>query len=137
MWPSGAMTGRVIFAELLQIARFGKIAFVVLVETAHCPEAQREHFRNPTAIAAGIAALIILIATMLLVRQITKPLKAVAGTLTILAEGRTDVEVQYADRADEIGVIARTADETGPGDEQLLADRALRIKLAGDLGLTI
>jgi len=62
------------------------------------------------AVAAGIAALIILLATILLVRQVTKPLKAVAKTLTILADGRTDVEVQYADRADEIGVIARTID---------------------------
>jgi methyl-accepting chemotaxis protein len=62
------------------------------------------------AIAAGIAALIILLATMLLVRQVTKPLKVVAETLTVLADGRTDVEVQYADRPDEIGVIARTVD---------------------------
>ena len=62
------------------------------------------------AIAAGIAALLTLGATALLVRRITKPLKAVAETLTVLAEGRTDVEVKYADRHDEIGVIARTID---------------------------
>jgi methyl-accepting chemotaxis protein len=62
------------------------------------------------AIAAGIAALLALGATALLVRRITKPLKAVAETLTVLAEGRTDVEVRYADRHDEIGVIARTID---------------------------
>jgi methyl-accepting chemotaxis protein len=62
------------------------------------------------AIAAGIAALLTLSATALLVRRVTKPLKAVAETLTVLAEGRTDVEVRYADRHDEIGVIARTVD---------------------------
>ena len=62
------------------------------------------------AIAAGIAALLALVATALLVRRITKPLKAVAETLTVLAKGRSDVEVQYADRHDEIGVIARTID---------------------------
>jgi methyl-accepting chemotaxis protein len=62
------------------------------------------------AIAAGLAALLALVATALLVRRITKPLKAVAETLTVLAEGRTDVEVKYADRHDEIGVIARTID---------------------------
>ena len=62
------------------------------------------------AIAAGIAALLALGATTLLVRRITKPLKAVAASLTVLAEGRTDVEVKYADRHDEIGVIARTID---------------------------
>jgi methyl-accepting chemotaxis protein len=62
------------------------------------------------AIAAGIAALLALVATAFLVRRVTKPLKAVAETLTVLAEGRTDVEVRYADRHDEIGVIARTID---------------------------
>jgi methyl-accepting chemotaxis protein len=59
-------------------------------------------------IAAGIAALLALVMTMALVRRVTKPLRAVAETLTILAEGRTDVEVQHADRHDEIGMIART-----------------------------
>ena len=62
------------------------------------------------AVAAGIAALLALVVTAVLVRRITKPLKAVADTLTVLAEGRTDVEVRYADRHDEIGVIARTID---------------------------
>jgi len=62
------------------------------------------------AVAACIAALLALGATMLLVRQVTKPLKAVAETLTVLAEGGTDVEVRYADRHDEIGMIARTVD---------------------------
>ena len=60
------------------------------------------------AAAAGVAALFALIATLLLVRRVTRPLNAVADALTVLAEGRTDVEVQYADRHDEIGVIART-----------------------------
>jgi methyl-accepting chemotaxis protein len=46
--------------------------------------------------------------TMLIVRRVTKPLKAVTATLTILAEGRTDIEVRHADRHDEIGAIART-----------------------------
>jgi methyl-accepting chemotaxis protein len=59
-------------------------------------------------IAAGIAALLALVMTMALVRRVTKPLRAVAETLTVLAEGRTDVEVQHADRHDEIGMIART-----------------------------
>jgi methyl-accepting chemotaxis protein len=62
------------------------------------------------AIAAGIAALLALAATMLLVRRVTKPLRTLAETLTVLAGGGTDVEVQYADRHDEIGVIARTVD---------------------------
>src|ERR1700730_9491320 len=60
------------------------------------------------AIAARGAPLIAFVMTVVQVRRVTKPLRAVAETLTVLAEGRTDVEVQYADRHDEIGVIART-----------------------------
>jgi methyl-accepting chemotaxis protein len=59
-------------------------------------------------IAAFIAALLALGMTMIMVRRVTKPLRAVTETLTILAEGRTDVEVAHADRRDEIGAIART-----------------------------
>ena len=62
------------------------------------------------AVAACIAALLALLATMVLVRRVTKPLRAVAETLTVLAEGRTDIEVRHADRRDEIGAIARTVD---------------------------
>src|SRR6202045_4909016 len=59
-------------------------------------------------IAAAIAALLVLVITMLMVRRVTKPLRSVTETLTVLAKGRTDVEVQHADRHDEIGAIART-----------------------------
>ena len=59
-------------------------------------------------IAAAIAALMVLGMTMLIVRRVTKPLTAVTETLTVLAEGRADVEVKHAERHDEIGAIART-----------------------------
>lgn len=59
-------------------------------------------------VAAVIAALLALGMTMIMVRRATKPLRAVTDTLTILAEGRTDVEIAHADRRDEIGAIART-----------------------------
>ena len=62
------------------------------------------------AIAAAIAALLVLGMTMLIVRRVTKPLRAVTELLTVLAEGRTDVEVAHANRHDEIGAIARTVD---------------------------
>jgi methyl-accepting chemotaxis protein len=62
------------------------------------------------AIAAAIAALLVLGITMVMVRRVTKPLKAVTETLTVLAAGKTDVEVRHADRHDEIGAIARTVD---------------------------
>src|ERR1700689_2063214 len=59
-------------------------------------------------IAAAIAAFVVLGMTMLIVRRVTKPLTAVTETLTVLAEGRADVEVRHAERRDEIGAIART-----------------------------
>jgi methyl-accepting chemotaxis protein len=62
------------------------------------------------AIAAAIAALLVLGMTMLIVRRVTRPLKTVTEALTVLAEGRTDVEVRHSDRRDEIGAIARTID---------------------------
>ena len=60
--------------------------------------------------AAGIAAMFAMLATLMLVRRVTKPLNAVTDALTALADGRTDIEVRHADRADEIGAIARTID---------------------------
>jgi methyl-accepting chemotaxis protein len=89
----------------------GKVVGVIYVGTAMAElDGMLWQAMDAMAIAAGIAALLALVATAILVRRITKPLKAVAETLTVLAEGRTDVEVQYADRHDEIGAIARTID---------------------------
>jgi methyl-accepting chemotaxis protein len=62
------------------------------------------------AVAACLAALLTLAATMLLVSRVTRPLRSVAGALTVIAEGGTDVRIHYADRRDEIGAIARTVD---------------------------
>src|ERR1700716_4019770 len=62
------------------------------------------------AVAAAIAALLVLGMTMLIVRRVTKPLRAVTESLTGLAEGRTDIEVRHSGRHDEIGAIARTID---------------------------
>jgi methyl-accepting chemotaxis protein len=87
------------------------------------------------AIAAGIAALLVLGITMLMVRRVTKPLKAVAETLTVLAAGKTDVEVQHADRHDEIGAIARTVGvfkNNRIERHQLEADRIHADRLAMD-----
>lgn len=60
------------------------------------------------AVAAAVAALLVLILTMLIVRRVTKPLRSVTESLTAIAEGRGDVEIDCHDRMDEIGEIART-----------------------------
>ncbi|GLR84682.1 methyl-accepting chemotaxis protein [Bradyrhizobium iriomotense] len=67
-----------------------------------------EAIRN-MAIAAGIAALLVLALTMLVVRRVTRPLSSVTNSLTALANGQNDISIDCEDRADEIGEIARTA----------------------------
>jgi methyl-accepting chemotaxis protein len=66
-----------------------------------------EAIRN-MAIAAGIAALLVLALTMLVVRRVTKPLTSVTNSLTALAQGQNDITIDCEDRADEIGEVART-----------------------------
>jgi methyl-accepting chemotaxis protein len=58
--------------------------------------------------AAGLAALLVLGITLLVVRRVTRPLAAVTESLTAIAEGRSDVAIECDDRGDEIGEIART-----------------------------
>src|SRR3982075_2697197 len=87
------------------------------------------------AVAAAIAALLVLAMTMLIVRRVTKPLRAVTESLTGLAEGRTDIEVRHSGRHDEIGAIARTIDvfkNNRIERRQLEAERINAEKLAMD-----
>ena len=93
---------------------FGTAGKVIGIVYVGIPTAQLDNMLSQAlwamAIAAAIAALLVLGMTMLIVRRVTKPLRSVTESLTVLAEGRTDVEVQHADRHDEIGAIARTVD---------------------------
>ena len=50
------------------------------------------------AIAAGIAALLVLVLTMLIVRRMTKPLTSVTASLTAIANGKADVAIDCDDR---------------------------------------
>ncbi|MET0679334.1 MAG: Cache 3/Cache 2 fusion domain-containing protein [Bradyrhizobium sp.] len=60
------------------------------------------------AIAAGVAALLVMLLTLLLMRRVTRPLRSVTASLTAIANGNPDVEIDCDDRHDEIGEIART-----------------------------
>jgi methyl-accepting chemotaxis protein len=60
------------------------------------------------AVAAGIAALLVMLLTTLIVRRITKPLGSVTASLTAIAEGKSELALDCEDRHDEIGEIART-----------------------------
>ena len=66
------------------------------------------HSISMMSIAAAAGAILVLLLTMLAVRRITGPLNSVTTTLTSLAEGRPDVQIDHVERHDEIGAIART-----------------------------
>jgi methyl-accepting chemotaxis protein len=118
---------------------FGEAGKVIGIVYVGVPMAQLDNMLWQAlwamAIAAGIAALLVLGMTMVIVRRVTKPLRAVTESLTVLAEGRTDVEVRHADRHDEIGAIARTVDvfkNNRLERRQLEAERKSAEKLAMD-----
>ena len=91
---------------------FGDAGKVIGLVFVGIPTAQLDGMLSQALWAMGIAgafaALLVLALTMMMVRRVTRPLRAVTESLTGLAEGRTDVEVHHADRHDEIGAIART-----------------------------
>ena len=118
---------------------FGTAGKVIGIVYVGIPTAQLDSMLSQAlwamAIAAAIAALLVLGMTMLIVRRVTKPLRSVTKSLTVLAEGRTDVEVQHADRHDEIGAIARTVDvfkNNRLERRQLETERVSNEKLAMD-----
>jgi methyl-accepting chemotaxis protein len=71
-------------------------------------ETMLSHAIQNMAIAAGIAALLVMMLTMLIVRRVTKPLRSVTASLTAIANGNADVGIDCEERMDEIGEIART-----------------------------
>jgi methyl-accepting chemotaxis protein len=118
---------------------FGEAGKVVGIVYVGIPTAQLDSMLSQAlwamAIAAGVAALLVLAMTMLIVRRVTKPLRTVTETLTVLAEGKMDVEVRHADRHDEIGAIARTVGvfkNNRLERRQLEAERISAEKLAMD-----
>jgi methyl-accepting chemotaxis protein len=71
-------------------------------------DAMLSHAIQTMTIAAIVAAFLVLLLTMLIVRRVTKPLSSVTNSLTALANGNSDIAIDHHDRADEIGDIART-----------------------------
>ena len=87
----------------------GKVIGVIYVGIPmEALDAMLAHAIQTMAVAAAIAALLVMLATMVIVRRVTKPLRSVTESLTAIAEGKAGVEIQCDDRADEIGEIART-----------------------------
>jgi methyl-accepting chemotaxis protein len=71
-------------------------------------DGMRAHAIQTMAVAAAVAALLVLVLTMLIVRRVTKPLTSVTQSLTAIANGKRDIEIDCHERMDEIGEIART-----------------------------
>jgi methyl-accepting chemotaxis protein len=87
----------------------GKIVGILYVGIPMAPlEAMLFHAISTMSIAAAAGAILVLALTMLAVRRITGPLNSVTTTLTSLAEGKPDVQIDHVERHDEIGAIART-----------------------------
>ncbi|UTP38321.1 ATP-binding protein [Phenylobacterium sp. LH3H17] len=73
---------------------------------------RRQMQRVEVQVGVSLAALVVLagVAGWLTTQSITRPLRRLNDVLRQLAKGRFDVEVTGADRADEIGDIARAAE---------------------------
>jgi len=89
----------------------GKVIGILYVGTAMAElDAMLTHAIQAMMVAAGIAALAVLLLTTLIVRRVTRPLTSVTDSLTAIADGRNDVTIDCHDRSDEIGEIARTVE---------------------------
>jgi methyl-accepting chemotaxis protein len=64
-------------------------------------------FSNKLVIAGALGGLVLIFVCIVAVRTITGPINTITGLMTRLAENDLDVEIAGADRADEIGNIAR------------------------------
>ncbi|MBP2159531.1 MULTISPECIES: methyl-accepting chemotaxis protein [Asticcacaulis] len=62
------------------------------------------------SILSALAIFGVVLMAWLLWRDILKPLNAMAGTITSIAKGDTDINVDYVRRGDEIGILARATE---------------------------
>ncbi|BDG74684.1 methyl-accepting chemotaxis protein [Roseomonas fluvialis] len=67
--------------------------------------------RRQDALLTGLAVLLLVGAVVwVTVVRAMRPLRAIAGAIDTIAQGRTDVDVPCRDRTDALGVIARSVD---------------------------
>lgn len=62
------------------------------------------------SILSALAIFGVVLMAWLLWRDILKPLNAMAGTITSIARGDTDIDIDYLRRRDEIGILARATE---------------------------
>ena len=92
--------------------------------------ASRDALIESAAIGLGMLALAAL-AAVLVGRRLVAPIDSLTRTMGLLVEGRTDVEVGYRSRRDEIGAMARAV-ETFRGSreriDRMMAEERLQIE---------
>ncbi|MGE0745505.1 MAG: methyl-accepting chemotaxis protein, partial [Rhodospirillales bacterium] len=89
---------------------------------------------NTWIILAAALALAVAIAAFV-TRSVTRPLAALGGCMTTLADGNYDIDVPAADRGDEIGRMARTVETfkaNGIESRRLAAEAEAERKRAAD-----
>lgn len=69
-------------------------------------DTQAEEDIHNALMVLGVGALVVLCSTIYLVRQVSKPIKAMTDVMTTLAQGNTSAEIPSRDRKDEIGNMA-------------------------------
>jgi len=72
-------------------------------------ESMADSQANALLIGTSLGCFLILAVSIpVMQRTLAKPIRTLAGQMTTLAEGRTDIEIEGTDRRDEIGGIARS-----------------------------
>ncbi len=83
---------------------------IIAEQDLHEALASVEELQLDIIIAALVLLTIMLVLSILIGRSISKPIVGVNQMLAELAEGHNDVEILYAERKDEIGDLARSAE---------------------------
>jgi len=87
-------------------------------------EAERTSFW--VVVISVLSVLVALVISFIMMMSVVKPLSNITNALASLAEGVTDVKIEGAQRGDEIGVLARTANAfrlTSEERENAIAER--------------
>ncbi|MDH3232364.1 MAG: methyl-accepting chemotaxis protein [Alphaproteobacteria bacterium] len=84
-------------------------------------------------VLTGVVLVLSMLASFVIVRGITKPLRAIVAAMGSLAKGETNIEIKGRERADEVGEIAQATEvfrENAIEKERLEAEQAERARQA-------
>lgn len=98
-------------AATVRIDLLKKVEDGLATELSDLMVGKRDDATLRLGIVAGlmlVALLASLLAVLVLARTITAPITALAATMTRLAKGELDLQVEATDRGDEIGLMARS-----------------------------